>query len=243
MMRITRALLILFTLHSSASIQAQQTVEYAAQYIASANGIAASARRELVKIGDLAYRLTDSLRAELGGQTIANLEQSSEFVLSAGGIVPRSFSYLLSGISTASQTIAYNWDAGIALSTEDDESWSIMLSDSVMDQLSHQFALRQQVRLGTESEFEFKIIDQDEVETYKYRTLGDEILVTPLGNLNTVKLERVREVPDSRATTIWLAKDWDFLLARIEQVNRSGLRIELELESAVVDNQEVVALP
>ncbi len=242
-MRLVRTLLILFTLCTSASLRGQATVEYSASYRASANGIAASARRSLVKIDDSAYRLTDSLRAEIGGQIIANLEQSSEFVLTAGGIIPRSFSYLLTGISIASQTIAYNWDAGIALSTKDDESWSITLTDAVMDPLSHQFVLRQTVAAGIESEFEFEIIDEDEVEILSYRTLADEILATPLGNLNTVKLERVREGSDSRSTTIWLAQDWDYLLVRIEQVNRSGLRIELELESAVVGNEEVTALP
>jgi hypothetical protein len=40
-------------------------------------------------------------------------------------------------------------------------------------------------------------------------------------------------------TEIWLAIEWNFLLTRIEQLNSSGLRISLELKSAVLDGNTV----
>jgi hypothetical protein len=183
------------------------------------------------------------LKAEILDQTIANLEQTSEFEIVADKLIPQSYSYLLSGISRESKTIAYDWEAAIALSTEDDESWSITLAGSELDQLSHQFALRQLIRAGSETEFEFDLIDEDEVETLRYRVIADEVLQTPLGRLNTVKLERVREAADDRVTAIWLARDWDLLLVRIDQVSASGLSIKLELEQAIVGTVEVTALP
>jgi hypothetical protein len=73
--------------------------------------------------------------------------------------------------------------------------------------------------------------------------IADEVLQTPLGRLNTVKLERVRAASDDRVTAIWLARDWDLLLVRIDQVSASGLSIKLELEHAIVGEDEVTALP
>ena len=56
-----------------------------------------------------------------------------------------------------------------------------------------------------------------------------------------MKLERVRDASDERVTEIWLATDWNFLLVRMEQLNNSGLRIELELKSAVLGGVEIEA--
>ena len=91
-------------------------------------------------------------------------------------------------------------------------------------------------------EHEFLLIDGDEVEIHRYTVIGEEILVTTLGSLSTVRLERIQEDSESRKTSIWLAKDWGYLLARIEQINDSGLRIEFDLENAVLGGKQVEAL-
>ena len=110
-----------------------------------------------------------------------------------------------------------------------------------MDQLSYQVAIRQAFidNNEIESTFSFGIVDGDAIEFQEYRLVGEEIISTPLGELNTLKLERVREASDERVTEIWLALEWDFLLTRIEQFNSSGLRISLELKSAVLDGTTV----
>lgn len=233
---------ILPALASSNSL-AQQVLEYSAQYEASANGMSASADRSLSRIDEDSYQIVNILEASLLGLSIATLEQRSEFDFSDGQLRPQSYSYELSGISRASDSIVYNWDEQIAISSEDEESWQLQLSEGVMDELSYQFALRQRFNSGTISEeVEFQLIDGDEIEAHQYRLLGDEILSTPLGELNTIKLERIREDSDERTTTIWLARDWNFLLTRIEQISGSGLRIELELEQATVGGEAVSPL-
>lgn len=240
---LTGVCLLMLLAAAAPSLHAQQVIEYSARYKASANGISALAQRTLEKTSASAYRLSNTLQAEIFDQLIAKLEQTSEFELVAGKLIPQSYSYLLSGISSESKTIAYNWDAAIALSTEDDRSWSIALTGSELDQLSHQFVLRQLIQSSTLTEFEFNLIDEDEVETHRYRVIADEVLQTPLGRLNTVKLQRVRAAEDDRQTIIWLARDWDLLLVRIDQVSASGLSIKLELEQAIVGEAEVTALP
>ena len=216
-------------------------LEYAAEYEASANGLAATATRSLSKLGENSYRLSNSLEASIAGQTLANLEQASEFIIEEQRVVPLNYSYQLSGVSRASHAIFFNWDAEVAVSTEDDESWQLQLREGVMDELSYQLAIRQALLDNTESEptFSFEIVDGDAIETQEYRVVGEEIISTPLGELDTLKLERVREASDERVTEIWLALEWDFLLTRIEQINSSGLRISLELKSAELDGNSV----
>ncbi|MFT7470547.1 MAG: hypothetical protein ACI8XU_000436 [Kiritimatiellia bacterium] len=237
------AILLTFTLNSFASYcYAQNTplLEYAAQYEASANGLAATASRSLSRIDENSYRLSNSLEAGIAGQALARLEQASEFTIDGKRVVPLNYSYQLSGVSRASHAIFFNWDAEIALSTEGDESWQLQLNEGVMDQLSYQVAIRQALIDNTdETSFSFGIVDGDAIQMQEYRVVGEEVISTPLGELSTVKLERVREASDERVTEIWLALEWDFLLTRIEQLNSSGLRISLELKSAVLDGNTV----
>lgn len=235
--------LLLCSLPSLSFSQTSPLLEYVADYEASANGLAATATRSLSRIDANVYRLSNSLEASLAGQTLANLEQASEFTSLGTQVVPLNYSYQLSGVSRASHAIFFNWDAGIALSTVDDESWQLPLHDGVMDQLSYQVAIRQALLQGVEGvdSFSFAIIDGDDIETHEYRVLDEELIDTPLGKLRTVKLERVRDEDDARATQIWLAVDWNFLLARIEQLNSAGLRIVLALKSAQIAGENVTA--
>jgi hypothetical protein len=228
------------------SLHAQDVAEYSARYQASANGVSAIAQREFIRINDNSYRLQIRLLAEIAGQQLAKLEQTSEIAFINNTFQPLSYSYMLSGISTVAHAINYNWEAKLALSRRDEESWSIDLNGAVWDQLSHQFALRQifvNKKAETNSgEHEFLLIDGDEVEIHRYTVIGEEILITTLGSLSTVRLERIQEDSESRKTSIWLAKDWGYLLARIEQINDSGLRIEFDLENAVLGGKQVEAL-
>jgi len=238
------AILFSYALSNFASYcYAQNTplLEYVAQYEASANGLEATATRSLNRTDENSYRLSNSLEASIAGQALANLDQASEFIIDGGRIVPLNYSYQLSGVSRASHTIFFNWDAEVALSTEGDESWQLQLKEGVMDQLSYQVAIRQALMDNTEDEtsFSFEIIDGDAIEIQEYRLVGEEITSTPFGELSTLKLEQVREASDERVTEIWLALEWDFLLTRIEQLNSSGLRISLELKSAKLDGNTV----
>jgi hypothetical protein len=233
-----------FTLNSFASYcYAQNTplLEYVAQYEASANGLAATATRSLSKIDESSYRLSNSLEASIAGQALANLEQASEFIIDGKLVVPLNYSYQISGVSRASHAIFFNWDAEVALSTEGDESWQLPLKEGVMDQLSYQVAIRQALIDNTEEEtnFLFEVVDGDAIQMQEYRLVGEEIISTPLGELSTLKLERDRSASDERVTEIWLAIEWNFLITRIEQLNSSGLRISLELKSAVLDGNTV----
>lgn len=230
---------------TSAQSRADTPATYIANYEASANGIRATAKRSLTKLEDGTYELANELQAMVLGQEIARLDQRSRFHVADNMVVTDSYSYTLSGVSSDQRSIAFNWDAGSALSVEDDESWMLDLEAQVFDPLSHQFMMSQQLSSDRSSayskSYEYRIVDGDEIETHLYEFVGEEILETPLGRLNTIKLARVRSNGSSRSTTIWLAPDWEFLVARIEQTDGS-LQMTLELANAEVSGNAVSAL-
>ena len=222
--------------------QDSELSEFSAYYRANTNGLRGNAERHLVQLSENLYRLNTSLEAKMIAIKIGDLEQSSEFSINDGIIVPHNYNYLVTGITHESQTVSFNWDAGVALSTEDDESWSLDIETGILDQLSYQAALALELDQIRQEDIEFQLVDGDRIETHRYHIMGPERLETPLGYLNTTKLERIREGNSERKTFIWLADDWEYLLARIEQVNPGGLRIELELENALLGGQQVTPL-
>lgn len=234
-------ILMLFSIAAQGYSQTQLLTNYTARYEASANGLAATATRSLENAGDNRYLLSNTLEASLAGQQLARLEQSSEFELDNQTVVPQNYSYQLSGVSRASNAIAYNWEANIAISSEDDRSWQLDLHEGVLDQLSYQVALRLTLINQAEQQpvYAFELIDGDEIDRHEYRVVGAESLDTPLGEIDALKLERIRAEDDDRRTEIWLAPEWEYLLARLVQVNSSGLRIELQLESAEIGEETV----
>ena len=222
-----------------------EPVPYAANYEASANGLRARASRQLITLDNGDYEMANELEAAVLGQTIVSINQRSRFRYANESIVTDKYTYEVGGIRSDQRSMDFDWEAGTALSQEEDESWLLEIQERVYDPLSHQLALSQQLQndraTGYSTEYEFAVVDGDEVELHSYQLLGEEVLDTPLGKLNTVKLERVRSATSSRATVVWLALDWHYLVARIEQTNGS-VQLKLELQTAEVGGATVVAL-
>ena len=237
-----KAAIVFYLVTCGSFVSAQAVAEFTANYKASANGLGASALRKLEILDGGLYQLSNSLEAMLAGQVIARLSQTSEFYLNSHQLIPQSYDYLLTGISTRTTAISYDWDAGIAASNNNDQSWSVKLVSGVMDELSHQFALRLQIQRGETEKLEFQVIDEDEIEANRYRLLGKEVLNTALGRLNSTQLELQQAEGSQRTTKIWLADDWQYLLIKIEQEDQSGLHIKLELENATVAGETVEPL-
>jgi len=220
------------------NLSAADLTEYSAKYLASANGLKASATRTLERTSEGHYQLSNFLVAEFAGKELASLNETTQFSLRGETPQPHAYNYLLTGISQEARTILFNWDADLAVSTEDLESWPLQLIPDTQDPLSYQAALQLVFKQENLTDISWPIVDGDKIEVQQFRVEGEEILETPVGSLRSVKLVRVRQ-DDSKSTTIWLAKDWAYLLTKIEQVSSSGFKIVLELESAVVDGVNV----
>ncbi|MEQ8955946.1 MAG: DUF3108 domain-containing protein [Gammaproteobacteria bacterium] len=233
----------LLTWLTTVPLHAQDLSEYVVYYQASTNGIGGEGERRLEQQADGSYLLSNHLTAEVLGQSIANLQQSVAFDFNDKEIVPQHYRYELRGLGAELQTVDYDWAAGLANSREDDQQWQLQLAPQTFDLLSHQLAMR--LQLGTnkdlQEEYAFTLIDGGELEEHRYRMLGEEVLDTAMGKLNTVKLQRIRENTD-RVTTVWLATDWEYLLARIEQQN-GRMRIELNIRAAEMNGQPINPLP
>src|SRR3546814_12835726 len=64
--------------------------------------------------------------------------------------------------------------------------------------------------------------------------------LTKAGQIEAIKVERVRDPTKSKRTTVlWFAKDWDYLLVRLQQVETDGKEYNLMLQDGTVNGKAV----
>lgn len=215
---------------------------YEATYLARAMGLSATAYRTQTRVEDNTYRLENRLTLALLGATVGTVTESSEFRWSDTHIMPLQYRYSQTGLSSREESVVFDWEALSALSTLDEESWTLPLRAGVQDKLSYSQSFGQDISARGLTEITYAVADGDEIEEQVYRVSAEEVLSTPLGALNTVKIERVRSGDSRRRTTVWLARDWHYLLVKLEQVSGSGTETSLSLESATVNGEALRGL-
>ncbi len=86
----------------------------------------------------------------------------------------------------------------------------------------------------------YQVMDGDEIDTYDFRVLGEERVDTVVGSVDAIKVERVRDPTQSkRITILWFAKDWDYLLVRLQQVEKDGKEYQIIVKSGTVNSKTV----
>jgi len=224
-------------------VYAEQPALFTAKYQASSSGLSASAYRSLEKLDNDQYHLENTLELTVAGARLGSVKEASVFTWEDNQFRSQIYRYTQSGIAKRRERVSFDWETNSASSTEDDETWQIPLTEGVVDKLGYQFLLQQQLQLLEADEFEYQIVDGDEIETHLYKVSARETLDTPLGKFSTIKIERIRSDDSKRNTTFWLAPDWNLLLVRLVQTSSSGSITELVIEEATVDNKPMTGLP
>jgi hypothetical protein len=218
---------------------AADPLPYTASYRASYEFLSASAERSLQILENGHYRLENSLEVKIAGTELLGIRESSEFLWQQNALTPLTYSYQQSGIRSKRETVGFDWQQLLATSKEDEKSWELQIAPGVYDKLSYQLVIQQTLLDSASAELNFQLIDTDEIEFQSYRVLGNEIIDTPMGQLQTLHVERQLEADSKRHTSFWLASDWNFLLVRLLHTDNSGSEMELLLEKAVIDDREI----
>jgi len=75
----------------------------------------------------------------------------------------------------------------------------------------------------------FAIVDENEIKHYTLATSPGSVIQTPIGNLDTVKIERIDD-PDKQFT-LWAAPKLDFLPIQVESKKRDDPTIRLKIQA------------
>ncbi|RML96128.1 DUF3108 domain-containing protein, partial [Pseudomonas savastanoi] len=123
--------------------------------------------------------------------------------------------------------------------TDRGDAIKLPLNRGILDKSTYQLALQHDIADGKKS-MSYQVVDGDEVDTYDFRVLGSEKVTTKTGQVDAIKVERVRDPTQSKRTTVlWFAKDWDYLLVRLQQVETDGKEYNIVLLDGTVNGKAV----
>lgn len=232
-----RTSLTLLLLSFGSLLQAQPLQPFQASYTADWKQLpfTGTAERSLQQQADGTWDLR--FKASM---LVAGISESSRFKLQDGQLQPLRYKYDRTGLGKSRKSRQhFDWSAMQVNGQGKDGDYQLPLHAGILDKSSYQLALQKDVATGEES-LSYIVLDGDDLDTYDFRMLGDEVIETPLGTLNTVKVERVRDPGESqRKTTLWFAKDWGYLLVQLNQVERDGKEYTIMLQDGQVDGKKV----
>ena len=174
---------------------------------------------------------------------VASLKETSTLRMESDAFLPLTYRFDRSGLGKSKQVeLDFDWTEKQVLGNDRGEPVRFPLNRGLMDKSTYQLVLQHDVAAGKQS-VSYQVIDGDEIETYDFCVLGEERVRTKAGLIDAIKVERVRDpTQSSRKTVLWFAKDWNYLLVRLHQVEKDGKEYQIMLKDGQVDGRTVEGL-
>ena len=171
---------------------------------------------------------------------VASLKESSTFRMESDAFLPLTYRFERSGLGKSKQVeLDFDWTQKQVLGSDRGDAVRLPINRGIQDKSTYQLLLQHDVAAGKQS-MSYQVVDGDEIETYDFRVLGEERVRTKAGLLDAIKVERVRDPTQSnRKTVMWFAKDWNYLLVRLHQVEKDGKEYQIMLKDGEVDGRPV----
>lgn len=199
---------------------------FEAIYKTNALGMTLDLTRSLTRDGDT-YRLTSR-----GENFLIKMNESADFRLTNSGIEGIRFTSKVKTLKKSKRAVEFDTELGIIRSFKRDEWSEHEMEPGVLDQFSQQQQLRLTLIQSDEppETLNFRVVDGAKISDKSWQRLPDEILQTPLGDINAVHYRAVHKNPQKRASEIWLAPSLDYLMVKTKHVERSST-IKVDIKS------------
>lgn len=224
----------------SSSATAQEVVPFTASYAADMRNVPLNgeANHSLTANEDGTWKLEFE-----AGMFVARLSEESTFLLQEDAIVPIEYEYKRRGLGRSRTTTQhFDWESGVVTGDYKKERFTLPTEPGLLDKTTYQLALQRDLMAG-KTDMRYRVVDGDDIEEYHFRVVGEERVTTRVGQFDAVEVERVREPDADRETTIWFAKDWQYLLVRLNQIETDGQHYQIVLKEATLNGEPVEGLP
>lgn len=125
------------------------------------------------------------------------------------------------------KTIQFEWKQNVARYNDEGKKGEFKLEAGTVDPMSVYLRIACQVtaELGVLS---FPETNDNHIETREYRMLGKEVINTPSGKIDTVRIEKVHK-NKKRQTYLWLMANNPVVVVRVKQTDTDGSVYSLDL--------------
>ncbi len=122
----------------------------------------------------------------------------------------------------------FDWDKRTLTREHDGKVETTPMVPGLQDRLSflYNFAFQAAPDLKPGKDIKVTLTDGKGLTRFHYKVAGKEMLKTPAGELETVRLVKQRENKDDKGTELWFASGRDYLPVRILVTETDGVRID-----------------
>jgi hypothetical protein len=190
------------------------------------------------KVSGMDIKLTQRLEQPVNGQykeniiakgTLGKVTEEGLFHISKQDrVTPESFSKKQKTIlGKRYEFQEYDWQAKKLNFSFKKRTGSLNLQEDYQDTMTHKQQLRFDLASGL-TDIYYTVIKNGQIKYYRYLVIGHEPLETRIGRLNTTILLR-KDIVDGKEltetqSTIWLASDWDFLMLKLETIDKDSVK-------------------
>jgi hypothetical protein len=205
---------------------ASQPASITASYDVYQNGLPVAVVQETFEKNGAQYRIVSESNPTglLALFVRTRIKIHSSGAVTPAGLRPEQFDYGRLDDASKNVSAAFDWRAGQLHMTFDGRNETVALPQDKQDRVSLMY---QFMFLPTEkfSDLAFHMTNGKKVEPYRYRLAGTEMIDTPLGKLNTLRLVKQRE-PGDNAVEVWLAPERNFFPVRLLILENDGSKFE-----------------
>ena len=210
--------------------------EFTAEYNATWTGgwfpINVDAKRSLSYQADGTATLTFE-----ADSAIAGLQEISTFRYLNNTIQPLQYRYLRTGLfKEPDRNQVFDWQKKQIINGDDQSIFSGHWNDLVQDNLSYNVQASIDLQQG-KTQFTYPVFDRNKIKNFSFQMVGFEVLKTQVGTLQTVKIEQIEKKKNKKKTYIWFAKDYDYLLVRLQQTQKDGQTYQIDLTAADINGK------
>mgnify|MGYP001337182121 CR=1 FL=1 len=205
------------------SLFAATVKPFTSSYSASIYGLHVGNITRSLKIANGHYQFVSDVKSTLPF-THVEIFAKSTGLWTANGPMPVDYHYRYDHFHH-SKTINthFDWSKHIAFTDEQGKKQQVAISAGDQDKLSYQLVMRDNL-LNNKRPLVYHIADGHDIDTYSFGQTGTNVIQTPAGKLQTVKLQRSNNGPNSENIVFWLAPKNNYAIAKIVDVNNGKVQ-------------------
>lgn len=206
---------------------------FTATYTAKYNGIGVIAVREL-------SGQNGNWRLDFNADSFfADIHEYSRFGSDGNKLAPQHYEYHRTGLGRDKhQVLNFEPDQRRVVDVSDAKHTIENAPRDIHDKITYQLQLALDIAAGREP-LEYQVASGKKIREYKFAIAGKEALQTPLGPVETIRVQRVRDGDSERETDIWFAPQWDYALVKLVQQEDGGKHYQINLTKLVIGGKAV----
>lgn len=150
------------------------------------------------------------------------ITEISKGIVNGGRVTPLNYHYRHKKTDSDHQMdLDFNWKALHVINRTPDSRWIMKIDSGTQDKFGHQLTLMLALA-GGKRDIRLKVADGGKTKHYRFDFQGKELIHTPAGSYQALKMVRTKDGRPSQAS-LWLAPDVNYLPVRVERKEKDGL--------------------